>query len=93
MLSLGFTAARKKAGYPIAFNAANEQVVAAFLRNQIRFVHLAEITARVMQEDWSAAPKDITEVMLIDESARRRADEAVQKLQFLDSFLRCRCDV
>ena len=78
MLPLGFTAARKKAGYPIAFNAANEQAVAAFLRNQIRFVHLAEITARVMQEDWSAAPKDITEVMLIDESARRRADALIQ---------------
>ena len=78
MLSLGFTAARKKAGYPIAFNAANEQAVAAFLRNQIRFVHLAEITARVMQEDWSAAPKDITEVMRIDESARRRADALIK---------------
>ena len=93
MLSLGFMAARKKAGYPIAFNAANEQAVAAFLRNQIRFVHLAEITAQVMQEDWSAAPKDITDVMRIDESARRRADETVQKLQFLDSFIRCRGDV
>ena len=93
MLSLGFTAARKKAGYPIAFNAANEQAVAAFLRNQIRFVHLAEITAQVMQEDWSAAPKDITDVMRIDESARRRVDETVQKLQFLDSFIRCRGDV
>ena len=80
MLSLGFTAARKKAGYPIAFNAVNEQAVAAFLRNQIRFVHLAEITAQVMQEDWSAAPKDITEVMRIDESARRRADAVIQAL-------------
>lgn len=80
MLSLGFMAARKKAGYPIAFNAANEQAVAAFLRNQIRFVHLAEITAQVMQEDWSAAPKDITDVMHIDESARRRADAVIQAL-------------
>ena len=80
MLSLGFTAARKKAGYPIAFNAANEQAVAAFLRNQIRFVHLAEITGRVMQEDWSAAPKDITDVMRIDEAARRRADAVIQAL-------------
>ena len=78
MLSLGFIAARKKAGYPIAFNAANEQAVAAFLRNQIGFVHLAEITAQVMQEDWSAAPKDITDVMHIDESARRRADALIQ---------------
>ena len=93
MLPLGFTAARKKAGYPIAFNAANEQAVAAFLHGKVRFVHLAEITGRVMQEDWSAAPKDITDVMRIDESARRRADETVQKLQFLDSFIRCRGDV
>ena len=80
MLALGFTAARKKAGYPIAFNAANEQAVAAFLRNQIRFVHLAEITAQVMQEDWSAAPKGITDVMRIDESARRRADAVIKHL-------------
>ena len=39
---------------------------------------LAEITAQVMQEDWSAAPKDITDVMRIDESARRRADALIQ---------------
>ena len=80
MLELGFTAARKKAGYPIAFNAANEQAVAAFLHGKLRFVQLAEITAQVMQEDWSAAPKDMLEVMRIDELARRHADGAVQKL-------------
>ena len=80
MLSLGFTAARKKAGYPIAFNAANEQAVAAFLDGKLRFIQLAEITAQVMQEDWSAAPKDITEVMRIDESARRRADAVIKHL-------------
>jgi len=81
MLSLGFTAARKKAGYPIAFNAANEQAVAAFLDGKLRFVQLAEITAQVMQEDWSAAPKNITEVMRIDESARRRADAVIKHLR------------
>ena len=80
MLPLGFTAARKRGGYPIAFNAANEQAVAAFLHGKLRFVHLAEITAQVMQEDWSAAPKDITDVMRIDESARRRADAVIKHL-------------
>ena len=78
MLELGFTAARKKAGYPIAFNAANEQAVAAFLHGSLRFAQLAEITAQVMQEDWSAAPKDMLEVMRIDESARRRADALIK---------------
>ena len=80
MLSLGFTAARKKAGYPIAFNAANEQAVAAFLDGKLRFVQLAEITAQVMQEDWGAAPKDIAEVMHIDKSARCRADAVIKHL-------------
>jgi len=80
MLVLGFSAARKKAGYPIAFNAANEQAVAAFLRDQIRFVQLAEITERVMQEDWSTAPKDAADVMRIDEAARRRADVLIKDL-------------
>ncbi|EPF47728.1 1-deoxy-D-xylulose 5-phosphate reductoisomerase [Treponema vincentii F0403] len=80
MLSLGFTAARKKAGYPIAFNAANEQAVAAFLRGKIRFVHLAEITGMVMQEDWSSVPKDVADVMQIDKAARRRADVIIEHL-------------
>ena len=78
MLELGFTAARKKAGYPIAFNAANEQAVAAFLHGSLRFAQLAEITAQVMQEDWSAAPKDMLEVMRIDEAARRHADALIK---------------
>ena len=80
MLPIGFTAARKKAGYPIAFNAANEQAVAAFLRGKVRFVQLAEITGRVMQEDWSTVPKDVADVMQIDESARRRADSIIEHL-------------
>ena len=78
LLPLGFTAARNMAGYPIAFNAANEQAVAAFVQRRIGFVQLAEVTAQVMQEDWSAAPKDITEVMRIDESARNRADTLIK---------------
>ena len=82
MLLLGFTAARKKAGYPIAFNAANEQAVAAFLRNQIRFVHLAEITGMVMQEDWSSVPKDVADVMQIDKAARRRADALIRAYNY-----------
>ena len=82
MLSLGFTAARKKAGYPIAFNAANEQAVAAFLRGKIRFVHLAEITGMVMQEDWSTAPKDVADVMQIDKAARRRADAVIKAYNY-----------
>lgn len=80
LLSLGFTAARKKAGYPIAFNAANEQAVAAFLRRSIRFAQLAAVTEQVMQHDWSGALATVQDVMRIDEAARRYADEYIGSL-------------
>ena len=80
LLPLGFAAARKMAGYPIAFNAANEQAVAAFVQRRIRFVQLAEVTAQVMQEDWSAAPATVHEVMCIDAAARRCADKVINHL-------------
>ena len=80
LLPLGFTAARNMAGYPIAFNAANEQAVAAFLRRSIRFAQLAAVTEQVMQHDWSGAPATVQDVMRIDEAARRYADEYIGSL-------------
>jgi len=80
LLPLGFIAARKGACYPIAFNAANEQAVSAFLHGRIRFVQLAEVTERVMREDWNTAPADVREIMGIDEAARRYADEYIASL-------------
>lgn len=79
LLELGFAAARKRAGYPIAFNAANECAVAAFLAGRLRFVQLAEITSRVMEEDWSTIPQSIREVMQIDANVRGVADKLLSK--------------
>lgn len=79
MLALGFIAASKKAGYPIAFNAANEQAVAAFLHRRIQFVQLAEITEQVMQKDWHSNLRDIADIMSIDKAARRLADTFIEQ--------------
>ncbi len=79
LLGLGFLAAEKKAGYPIAFNAANEEAVAAFLNRRIQFLQLADITAAVMQHDWTAAPADFSQIMQIDVQARRLAQRYIQK--------------
>lgn len=78
MLSLGFEAARHGAGYPIAFNAANERAVAAFLKKKIHFIRLSEITAQVMQKDWSTIPKDLADIMSIDAQARQYADSFIE---------------
>lgn len=80
LLELGFIAARKKAGYAIAFNAANEQAVAAFLHGQIRFVQLSEVTAQVMQENWSSIPTNKEDIMQLDAAARLSADKTVSRL-------------
>lgn len=78
LLPLGFTAARKQAGYPIAFNAANEAAVAAFLQGKLRFVQLADITDRVLQKDWTSVPNDIHAVMETDNAARCYAEEYIR---------------
>ncbi len=79
LLGLGFRAAEKKAGYPIAFNAANEEAVSAFLDGRLHFLQLAAITDAVLQNDWTAAPADFSEIMEIDAHARRLAKGYIQK--------------
>ncbi|MGP1594006.1 MAG: 1-deoxy-D-xylulose-5-phosphate reductoisomerase [Treponema sp.] len=71
LLPLGFAAAKKQAAYPIAFNAANEEAVAVFLKGGIGFTDLAAITEQVLAKDWTAKPSDISGVLCIDAEARR----------------------
>lgn len=80
LLALGFLAAQKKAAYPIAFNAANEQAVAAFLNNRVQFAHLADITRSVLQHDWSAAPQNLDAIMQVDRQARSYADAYINSI-------------
>ena len=78
LLGLGFTAARKGAGYPIAFNAANEEAVAAFLEGNMRFTQLAEVTGAVLERNWNSVPTDFEAVMSADADARRYAQECIK---------------
>lgn len=78
LLGLGFIAARKGAGYPIAFNAANEEAVAAFLEGNMRFTQLAEVTGAVLERNWNSVPTDFEAVMSADADARRYAQECIK---------------
>ena len=53
MLTLAWEAARLGKLYPCAYNAANEEAVAAFLKKQIGFFDIPRITASVLESDWS----------------------------------------
>lgn len=75
MLALGFKAASLGASYPIAFNAANEIAVEAFINHQIGFYDISRITETVLNKDWSKLPVTYEEVLLFDSMARDFAKE------------------
>ena len=62
---------------PCAFNAANEEAVAAFLAGRIRFTGIVEIVSRVVEETTTARSARITldEVLDTERWARARANE------------------
>lgn len=80
MLKIAFDAVKCGGAYTIAYNAANEIAVAAFLDEQISFTDISRIVYGVMQNDWSALPKDFEDVFNIDSMARKNAMEAAKTI-------------
>ena len=78
MLPLAYKALLQNAG-PIAYNAANEVAVAAFLAEKISFTQIATITEQVLAEDWCREPVTIQDVFLFDRQARQLAQQLVEK--------------
>ena len=76
MLPLAYKSLSMGAG-PIAYNAANEVAVEAFLQEKISFTQIATITEKVLEGDWSQEPVTIDEVFLFDKQARQQAKDVV----------------
>lgn len=77
MLSYAYSAANKNGGYTIAFNAANEVAVDAFVNSKIGFLDIAKITEKVLEKDFAATPSDFEQVFEIDRLARKYAGECL----------------
>ena len=77
---MAFRAAAMQGSYPIAFNAANEEAVRVFLEGRIPFSALAEITAAVLEEDWSRLPESFAEVSGQDRLARAAAGRQIERI-------------
>ena len=73
LLRLAFEAAKKDAGYPIVFNAANEIAAWAFIDEKISFPKISDIVAQVMAQDWSGEIHDMDDVFAADTEARKQA--------------------
>ena len=54
---------------------ANEIAVEAFINHEIGFYDISNITAKVLEKDWSKLPVTYEEVLLFDSMARKYAKE------------------
>ncbi len=75
MLALAYEALRKGAGYRIAYTAADEAAVNAFIEGKITFNGIAETVKAVLEDDYpSAEPQSLEEILSIAEKAGERAE-------------------
>ena len=81
MLPLAYEAARTGGMATIAYNAANEIAVQAFMESRIGFLNIADIVEVVLNHDWKHVPQTIDAVMEADVHSRAYAQEAVKHLQ------------
>ena len=72
-LAFAFEAAKQGGNMPCILNAANEVVVAAFLRDQIGFLRMSEVIERVMGKATFKAQPTYEDYVETDSEARRIA--------------------
>ena len=69
-------------GAPAAFNAANEEAVAAFISEKISFIDIVDVVDEVVSEiggEVSATLRDIDDVSAVEENARRVAQLTISQ--------------
>ena len=76
-LALAYEALRRGGNIPCVLNAANEEVVAAFLSDRIRFCDIPELVSRVVETCSEAATRHSYEDILAYD---RLAREEVQRI-------------
>lgn len=77
MLSYAFECVKFGKAYPIAFNAANEVAVNAFLEEKISFQAISRIVRSVLDKNWNHKIKSFKDVFAADEEARKYTLELI----------------
>lgn len=78
-LALAYEAMNRGGNMPCIINAANEIVVAAFLRNQIGFLKMSDVIEKTMQTTSFISQPSYDDYVLTDFEARRIASELLSK--------------
>jgi 1-deoxy-D-xylulose-5-phosphate reductoisomerase len=79
LLGLAFEAAQKGQGSCVAYNAANEEAVTAFLAGKIPFTGFAPVVKSVMERVTNEVPRSFDDVFAIDRECRERARGLLKK--------------
>lgn len=79
LLPLAYEAAKRGGAYPLAFNAANEIAVEAFLEGRIRFLDISSAVAACLEGDFSVAPSNLLELRALDRRARESSSNYLRK--------------
>ena len=75
LLECAFDCVKFKGSYPIAFNAANEIAVAAFLNKEIKYTDISKLVKKTLENDWTKTCSSFDEVFDQDKKARNLAME------------------
>jgi len=79
-LSLAFEALKRQGNAPCVLNAANEVVVAAFLRDEIGFLQMSDIIEATLQKATFMSQPAYNDYVASDEEARSIAMELIANL-------------
>lgn len=63
-----FECVRLEGSYPIAYNAANELAVKAFMENKILYTQIYDKVKEVLDKDWSYEPKNLEDILNINQA-------------------------
>ncbi|MCF7927889.1 MAG: 1-deoxy-D-xylulose-5-phosphate reductoisomerase [Spirochaetales bacterium] len=81
MLEIAFRALEQKGSYPLAYNAANEVAVEAFVKGRIAFLDVPKVVDSILQNGWSRSPESIEEVQDIHKRVIREAGSTLKQYQ------------
>lgn len=75
-----FECVRLEGAYPIAYNAANEVAVQAFIEEKIRYTDIRNVVRQVLDLDWTAGATTLDDVLSMQDEAFAKANTAVKAI-------------
>lgn len=79
IVRLAYNALKKNGAYPLAFNAANEVAVAAFIDGLIKFTDISKIVEDCLQKEWPTKVDTFEHVYKLDKEIRKSSLKILER--------------